>query len=101
MSSFIHTLLATGCIALAFYLGRFMSHANFVDKFFSVMTGELIRHLEKDGFVKIPGFGTFRLRYKKARTGRNPKTKESAIISPRYVILFKVSQQLKNRLNDQ
>ena len=53
MSSFIHTLLATGFIALAFYLGRFMSHANFVDKFFSVMTGELIRHLEKDGFVKI------------------------------------------------
>ena len=71
------------------------------NSFVSNIINLLIDSILKDGFVKIPGFGTFRLRYKKARTGRNPKTKESAIISPRYVILFKVSQQLKNRLNDQ
>ena len=54
----------------------------------------------KDGYVKIPSFGTFKLRQKKERTGRNPKTKEPAIISSRKVILFKISQQLKNYLNE-
>ena len=53
-----------------------------------------------DGYVKIPSFGTFKLRQKKERTGRNPKTKEPAIISSRKVILFKISQQLKNYLNE-
>ena len=53
MSSFIHALLATGCIALAFYIGRFMSTADAIEKIFGQMTNELIRHLEKDGFVKI------------------------------------------------
>ena len=70
------------------------------NNFVSQIINLLINSLIKDGFVKIPGFGTFRLRYKKTLSGRNPKTKEPAEISSRYVILFKVSQQLKNRLND-
>ncbi|MBI28325.1 MAG: Integration host factor subunit alpha [Alphaproteobacteria bacterium MarineAlpha5_Bin11] len=56
--------------------------------------------LVKDKVLKIPSFGTFKLRYKKSRMGRNPKTKEPANITSRNVILFKVSDQLKNLLND-
>ena len=59
----------------------------------------LIKGIVEDGLVKIAGFGTFKLRYKKERIGRNPKTKEPAIISSRNVILFKLSQQLKNKIN--
>ena len=59
----------------------------------------LIKGIIEDGSVKIAGFGTFKLRHKKERIGRNPKTKEPAIISSRNVILFKVSQQLKNKIN--
>ena len=49
--------------------------------------------------VKIAKFGTFVLRNKKQRIGRNPKTKESKIISSRNVILFKPSNELKNYIN--
>ena len=49
--------------------------------------------------VKIAKFGTFILRHKKSRIGRNPKTMEKKIISERNVILFKPSKVLKNQIN--
>ena len=49
---------------------------------------------------KISNFGTFILRHKKSRIGRNPKTKKEAIISERNVILFKPSKFLKNKINN-
>ena len=49
--------------------------------------------------VKISKFGTFTLREKKQRIGRNPKTKEKKIISARNVILFKPSKEFKNYIN--
>ena len=49
--------------------------------------------------VKIAKFGTFYLRKKMQRIGRNPKTKESKIISERNVILFKASKEFKNYIN--
>jgi len=45
--------------------------------------------------VKISGFGKFKLRDKKQRPGRNPKTGESVIIDARRVVTFKASQKLK------
>ena len=70
---------------------------NLVSEIIDLLINSVIEH----GVLKIPSFGSFKLRYKKQRKGRNPKTKEPAIITSRNVILFKVSQQLKNRLNDQ
>ncbi len=49
--------------------------------------------------VKIVGFGTFTVRSKGARPGRNPKTREPITIAPRRVVSFKASQVLKERLN--
>ncbi len=49
--------------------------------------------------VKIAKFGTFTLRKKKERIGRNPKTKEEKIISERNVVLFKPSKELKEYIN--
>jgi len=45
--------------------------------------------------IKISGFGTFNVRKKNARIGRNPKTKEEVEIRPRKVVTFKSSDQLK------
>lgn len=61
----------------------------------------LVNGIVNDKLVKIAGFGSFKLRYKKERQGRNPKTKEPAIISSRNVILFRVSQSLKEKLNNE
>ena len=45
--------------------------------------------------VKVSGFGTFSVRKKAARIGRNPKTKEEVEITPRRVVTFKASDYLK------
>ena len=50
--------------------------------------------------VKIAKFGTFSLRKKNQRIGRNPKTKEKKIISERNVILFKPSKDFKKYINN-
>ena len=69
--------------------------AAFVDDFFDIITAEL----SQGKSVKISGFGTFSLIQKAQRIGRNPKTGEEAIISPRKVISFKASQHLKDAVN--
>ena len=69
---------------------------NLFEDFFSLILEELIKNKK----VKIPKFGTFQLRYKKSRVGRNPKTLEKKIISERNVILFKPSKNLKNYINN-
>ena len=55
--------------------------------------------LEKEGLVKISGFGNFVVRRKKARRGRNPQTGDEIMITPRKVLAFKSSQLLKHALN--
>jgi len=60
----------------------------------------ILQSLKDKGKVKISNFGTFILRYKKSRIGRNPKTKKEAVISERNVILFKPAKFLKNKINN-
>ena len=68
---------------------------NLVDEFFSL----IISNLENEKKLKLSKFGTFSIRLKKARLGRNPKTKESKTISQRYVVLFKPSKEFKDFIN--
>ena len=49
--------------------------------------------------IKISNFGTFSIREKKERIGRNPKTNEDKVISNRFVVLFKPSKEFKNFIN--
>ena len=59
----------------------------------------LLKNIITKNKVKIAKFGTFELRKKKERMGRNPKTKEEKIISERNVILFKPSKEIKKFIN--
>ena len=61
---------------------------------------EIIIALKKDHQVKIHNFGTFKLKRKKSRIGRNPKTKEDVIIEPRNVISFVLSKNLLKKINN-
>jgi len=56
--------------------------------------------LARDETVKISSFGSFSVRQKGQRIGRNPKTGEEVPILPRKVLVFRPSQVLKNRIND-
>ena len=67
--------------------------------FFETMIDLIIESLEKKSEVKIVNFGIFRIRKKKNRIGRNPKTKVEVMISARNVVNFKVSNFLLNSIN--
>jgi integration host factor subunit alpha len=68
---------------------------NLIDDFFLTITENLI--IEKK--LKLSKFGTFSIRSKKSRIGRNPKTKERKTISNRDVVLFKASKEFKDLVN--
>ena len=59
----------------------------------------IVGNLKKYKKIKLSNFGTFSLRSKKSRLGRNPKTKEKKIISERNVVLFKPSRDFKDYIN--
>ena len=68
---------------------------NLIDDFFST----IILNIKNEKKLKLSKFGTFSLRLKKSRIGRNPKTKETKIISSRNVVLFKPSKEFKEFIN--
>ena len=61
---------------------------------------EIIVGMNEHKVVKIHNFGTFKLRRKNARIGRNPKTKEEVMIAPRNVISFIPSKHILRKLNE-
>ena len=68
---------------------------NLLEDFLLILLSELIQNKK----VKISKFGTFILRYKKSRIGRNPKTLEKKVIRDRNVVLFKPSKEFKDYIN--
>ena len=69
---------------------------NLIDELFS----SIVLNLKKEKKIKISKFGTFSIRDKKKRIGRNPKTKEEKVISSRKVVLFKPSKDFKELINE-
>lgn len=61
---------------------------------------EINNGMAKEGEVKISLFGTFAVKHKKPRVGRNPKTMKEVVISERNVISFIPSNILKKRINN-
>ena len=68
---------------------------NLIDDFLST----IIVNLKNEKKLKLSKFGTFSIRSKKSRIGRNPKTKEQKTISNRDVVLFKASKEFKDLVN--
>ena len=67
-----------------------------VERLFAIMKGTLA-----DGEdLLISGFGTFLVRQKNARRGRNPQTKEALMLKARKVLVFKTSKVLRTRINE-
>ncbi len=68
---------------------------NLIEDFLST----IIKNILFEKKLKLSKFGTFSIRQKKSRIGRNPKTKETKIISSREVVLFKPSKEFKEFIN--
>ena len=59
----------------------------------------IVSNIKDEKKLKLSKFGTFSIRQKNSRIGRNPKTKEKKVISSRKVILFKPSKEFKEFIN--
>ena len=59
----------------------------------------IVLNIKNEKKLKLSKFGTFTIREKKSRIGRNPKTKESKLISSRNVVLFKPSKEFREFIN--
>ena len=68
---------------------------NLIDDLLATIT----ENLKNEKKLKLSKFGTFSIRSKKSRIGRNPKTKEQKTISDRDVVLFKASKEFKDLVN--
>ena len=68
---------------------------NLIDDFFKT----IVINIKSEKKLKLSKFGTFTIRKKKSRIGRNPKTKETKMISSRDVVLFKPSKEFKEFVN--
>lgn len=69
---------------------------NFLDNLFK----QIIINTKNDGLTKISNFGSFYIKNKKPRVGRNLNTLEEVVISARNVISFQPSEYLKQAIND-
>ena len=68
---------------------------NLIDDFLAT----IVTNIKSEKKLKLSKFGTFSIRQKKSRIGRNPKTKETKVISSREVVLFKASKEFKEFIN--
>ena len=68
---------------------------NLIEDFLST----IVSNIKQEKKLKLSKFGTFSTREKKQRIGRNPKTKETKMISSRDVVLFKPSKEFKEFVN--
>ena len=68
---------------------------NLIEDFLST----IVTNIKNEKKLKLSKFGTFSIRQKRSRIGRNPKTKETKIISSREVVLFKPSKDFKDFIN--
>ena len=63
------------------------------------LLSNILENIKNEKKLKLSKFGTFTIRQKKSRIGRNPKTKETKLITSRNVILFKPSKEFKEFIN--
>ena len=68
---------------------------NLIEDFLST----IVSKIKTEKKLKLSKFGTFTIREKKSRIGRNPKTRETKMISSRDVVLFKPSKEFKDFIN--
>ena len=70
-----------------------------IERIVNTIFDEIAKALEAGDRVELRGFGTFSLRRRGARTGRNPRTGESVSVPEKFLPFFKTGKELRERLN--
>lgn len=71
------------------------------DQLVNVFLDSIVGALRKGEGVELRGFGSFRLRDRKARVGRNPRSGQSIQVPPKRVVYFKLGKELRSKLIDE
>ncbi|WP_111785110.1 integration host factor subunit beta [Agrobacterium tumefaciens] len=69
------------------------------EKVLAAVLDEIVGALEDGGRVELRGFGTFSVRHRPSRSGRNPRNGKSVFVEEKWVPFFKTSRDLQRRLN--
>ena len=64
-----------------------------------MMLDHMVEYLAGGGRIEIRGFGSFTLRFRRARVGRNPRTGAAVSLPARYAAYFKPGKKLRERVN--
>ena len=75
-----------------------LSHKD-VDMIIETVFDKMVEALAKGNRIEIRGFGSFEIRSRPARNGRNPKSGESVFVGSRRIPFFKGGKELKERIN--
>lgn len=78
----------------------FLFHRD-VERIVSVLIDEIATSLSEGNRVELRGFGSFAIKHRPARVGRNPRTGEEVSVEEKWVPVFKAGKELRARLNDQ
>ena len=78
---------------------RYRLPTNYIESIYNNIFLIIKNGLKKNGRFKITKFGTFKVLFKKARFGLNPKSKVKHFINERKVVVFSPSKLVKNKLN--
>lgn len=70
-----------------------------VESIVETIFGQMTSALAKDNRIEIRGFGSFEVRVREPRQGRNPKTGSTVYVNTRKVPFFKVGKELRERVN--
>ena len=71
-----------------------------VERIVSVLMEEIAATLSEGYRVELRGFGSFAIKHRPARVGRNPRTGEEVSVEEKWVPVFKAGKELRTRLND-
>ena len=70
-----------------------------VERIVNTIFDEITTALSRGDRVELRGFGSFSVKARGARTGRNPRTGESVAVSEKFIPHFKTGKQLREKLN--
>jgi integration host factor subunit beta len=70
-----------------------------VDNIVNSILNEIIAAIARDDRVELRGFGTFGVKHRPARTGRNPRTGAQVTVDKKRVAFFKTGKEMRERLN--
>ena len=62
--------------------------------------GSIVEALQRDDKIELRGFGSFRVRHRRSRQGRNPKTGDRVEVPEKRIPYFKPGKELKDLIND-